>query len=249
MARDLRREKALQAPDALDFGNLFGHPLLEGLIPAREVGCLRQHAIVERLQAQGRSHSGRKRRLVYRLCQIFVGASVEPSHDVLGVSLCCHQGNGHEWKCTVAFEAATNLDTVEFRHHDIEQNEVWKQRFRRIERLLAIDSLAQVIALGGEPRREDVTVGLVVVDEARRATPRHNNAMAIAHDERKALRMLAGTPNGILSGTWNSIQYLLLSLAIMLQQDALLPSRNGGMIVEATRGGGCSKTFQSGLPY
>jgi hypothetical protein len=80
----------------------------------------------------------RKRRLVYRLCQILVGASVEASHDVLGVSLCCHQDNGHEWKRSVAFEAAANLNTIEFRHHDVEQNEVWKQSFRGIERLLAV---------------------------------------------------------------------------------------------------------------
>ena len=45
--------------------------------------------------------------------------------------------------------------------------------------------------------------------------------------------------SSVLSGTQSRLEaclstYLLLSLAIMLQQDALLPSRNGGMIVCAT---------------
>jgi hypothetical protein len=84
--------------------------------------------------------------------------SDKAGHDVLGISLCCHQDNGHEWKRSVAFQASANLDTVEFPHHDIEQNEVWKQRFRCIESLLAIGSVAQVITLGRESRRKDVAV-------------------------------------------------------------------------------------------
>ena len=112
--------------------------------------------------------------MVHRLCQIFVGAGVEASHDILGIGLCRHQDNGHEGKRSVAFEAAANLDTIEFRHHDIEQNEVWKQCFRRIERLLAIGRLAQLIALRGEPLRKDVTVGFVVVDD--------QNARWIVHE-------------------------------------------------------------------
>ena len=42
------------------------------------------------------------------------------------------------------------------------------------DRLLAIRSLAQGIALGREPRREDVAVGFVVVDD--------QNARRIVHD-------------------------------------------------------------------
>jgi hypothetical protein len=172
--RDLRWKKPLQAPDALDFGNLFGHPLLEGPVPIREIGCLRQHAILERLQAQDRSYSGQKRGLVHRLCQIFVGAGVESRHDVLGINHRGNQNDGHERKRSVAFQATANLESVEFRHHHIEQDEVRQKCFGGGDRLLAIRSFAQRITLGREPRREDVTVGFVVVDD--------QNARRIVHD-------------------------------------------------------------------
>jgi hypothetical protein len=59
------------------------------------------------------------------------------------------------------FQAATNLDAIEFRHHDIEQDEVRYPRFRDRKCLLAIRSLAQVVTLGCKPRRQDVAVGVV----------------------------------------------------------------------------------------
>jgi hypothetical protein len=74
--------------------------------------------------------------------------------------------------------------------------------------------------------------------EARRATPRHKNAMAIAHDEREALRMLAGTPNG-------STESILLThgFAIGMLHDLV---RNGLATAETRtmRAGGGS--FESG---
>ena len=80
---DLRRQKALQASDALDLGNLLCDPLLKGPVPGCEIGRLRLHLIMQRLDAQNRSHAGDQRRLVDRLGQIFVGPGVETSHDIL----------------------------------------------------------------------------------------------------------------------------------------------------------------------
>ena len=84
---DLRRQKALQAADALDLGELLCDALLERLVPDREVGRLRLHLIVQRLDAQHRLHAGDQRRLVDRLGQILVGAGFEPGDDVLAVRL------------------------------------------------------------------------------------------------------------------------------------------------------------------
>src|SRR5262245_11463269 len=138
---NLRRQKLPQAPNALDFGNLLGYPLLKRMIPICKICCLLQYSILKRLQPQNGSNSGHKRCLVNRLCQILVGASVESEHDVFCISLRGNENDGHEGKCTVPFQTTANLNSVEFWHHDIEQDEVWQKGFCGGKRLLAVRSL------------------------------------------------------------------------------------------------------------
>ena len=74
---DLRREKSLEPADPLDLGELLAHALLERLVPAREVGGLLLHLIVQLLLPQHRFDARKERHLVDRLAQILVGPGLE----------------------------------------------------------------------------------------------------------------------------------------------------------------------------
>jgi hypothetical protein len=87
---------------------------------------------------------------------------------------------------SVTFQATANLKSVEFRHHDIEQDKVRQKCFGGGDRHLAVRRFAQCIAFGCEPRPEDVAVGFVVVDD--------QNARWIVHDlgpDRRSRRVFA----------------------------------------------------------
>ena len=72
---------------------------------------------------------------------------------------------GRNGCCGVALEATADLDTVEVRHHDVEQDQVGTVLCHRGQRLLAVGGLQRRIAMGLEPRHDDVAVDLVVIDD------------------------------------------------------------------------------------
>jgi len=172
----LRRQKALQAPDTLDLSNLLCYPMLERSVPGRELGCLRLHLVVERFDAQDRSHSGHERRLINRFGEILVGTGVESGDDILAVHLRRHQNDGQERKSRVALETAAGLDTVELRHHHVEENEVGTMLLDRSQRLLTVSSLEGLVAMPFQPRHDDIAIRLVVIDD--------KDARGIVHNER-----------------------------------------------------------------
>jgi hypothetical protein len=80
---DLRRKKILELVHAIKLGNLLVYPLFERLVPTGKIPRQDLDLVVELLDAQHRAHAGDQRRLIDRLGEIFVGAGVEPSNDVL----------------------------------------------------------------------------------------------------------------------------------------------------------------------
>src|SRR5260370_40761709 len=102
--RELGGKKTLQSCDALDLGNLFGHPQFETAIPFCKVVRLRLHAIVEFLQAENRPHSGDQRRMIDRLRKIFVSAGIKASHHVLRIGSGRQNDDRRERAIAVALE-------------------------------------------------------------------------------------------------------------------------------------------------
>src|SRR5262249_43509252 len=145
--------------------NLLRYAMLERSVPGRELGCLRLHLVVERFGAQDRSHSGHERRLINRFGEILVGTGIESSHDIFAVHLCRHQNDGQEGKSGVALKSAAGLDTVELRHHHVEENEVGTMLLDRSQRLLTVSSLEGLVAMPFQPRHYDIAIHLVVIDD------------------------------------------------------------------------------------
>jgi hypothetical protein len=155
---DLRGQESLEAGHALDLAELIGDALLQVAV---HVGDL----VVQLLETEGGLDPRHQRHLVDRLGEIFVGAGLEPGHDVLGVGLGGAQDDRHERQRGVGLELLADLDAVDLRHHDVEQDQVGEQLPGGGKRLLAIRGLLELIALRTEPRHEDVAVGLVVVND------------------------------------------------------------------------------------
>ena len=155
---DLRREESLQPRHALDLAELLGDALLEVAV---HVGDL----VVQLLEPQHGFDPRHQRHLVDRLGEIFVGAGLEPGHDVLGVRLGGAQDDRHERQRGIVLEPFADFDAVDLRHHDVEQDQVGEELLGGGERLLAVAGLPEFVALRPEPRHQDVAVGLVVVDD------------------------------------------------------------------------------------
>lgn len=71
----------------LDLGELFGHSLLQGLVPLRKPVRLRPRLVVERLRATHGAHPREERAGFEGFEQIFVGAGIQVGND-LPLSLC-----------------------------------------------------------------------------------------------------------------------------------------------------------------
>ena len=72
---------------------------------------------------------------------------------------------GMKGRLRVALQPAAYVDTVELRHHHIEQYQVGQKFLRCRKRLLAVGGMVQVVAVGRQPHRENVAIGRVVVDD------------------------------------------------------------------------------------
>jgi hypothetical protein len=139
--------------------------LLERAIPRGKVGGLRPHLIVQLLEAQDRLHARHQCHLVDRLGQIFVGSRFQTGDHIRAGRLGGDEDDGHERQVCIGFEPPAHFHAVELRHHDVQQDEVWKVLHGGRERLLAVGGLEQFIALGRKPRHQNVAIHLVVIDD------------------------------------------------------------------------------------
>ena len=88
-----------------------------------------------------------------------------PATTSLESALAVHRMIGMNGSVASALMLLADLDAVDLRHHDVEQDQVGQQFLGGGERLLAVGGLLEVVALRPEPRHQDVAVGLVVVDD------------------------------------------------------------------------------------
>ena len=102
--------------------------------------------------------------MLERLGQVVVAAGFEAGDDILGVGLGGHQDDRDEPVRRVLLEPLHDLDAVELRHHDVEQDQIGLELGRARERLLAVSRGDDLIALRFEPDAQDIQVGRDVVD-------------------------------------------------------------------------------------
>ncbi len=116
--------------------------------------------------AQHRTHARHQRRMVDRLRQVVVPASLESVDDILAIRLGGDEDDRDEGQRGVGLEAPRHLDPVEPRHHDVEQDEVGEVHRRRDQRGLAIARRHHLVSLALQPHGQDLDVlGGIVDDE------------------------------------------------------------------------------------
>ena len=114
------------------------------LFQAGESAACAGHAIRQFLHPQHRFDARNQRRLIDRLGQVFVGASLKAEDDILGVGFCGHQNDRHERQVGVRLQPAADFEAVELRHHHVEQDQVGQLFAGDGKRFLAIASLQQL---------------------------------------------------------------------------------------------------------
>src|SRR5262249_30225025 len=88
-------------------------------------------------------------------------------------------------------KSAAGLDTVELRHHHVEENEVGTMLLDRSQRLFTVSSLEGLVAMPFQPRHDDIAIRLVVIDD--------EDTRGIVHNERPQTATMAHTP-----GSWQA---------------------------------------------
>jgi hypothetical protein len=130
-----------------------------------QLGRQRLRAVVKFLDAQHRANARQQRAVVDRLREVLIAAGLEPGDHVLGLAESGHEDDRRERKARIGAQPSADLDAVEPRHHDVEQDEIGRRLARGGQRLLAVGRGDDVVAGAGEPRLQDLHVRRVVVDD------------------------------------------------------------------------------------
>jgi hypothetical protein len=170
--RQLPREEAPQAPEALDLPHLLGDPGLECAVELDELGGLLADGVLVPLDAQQRAHPRQQLGAVEGLGDEVVGARVEGRNLLLLAAGRDHQhreGLGGR----VLPQAPAHLVAVHPRHEDVQQHDVGLALGHRAQGLLAGGRRRHLVPLGTEDGLEQPDVGRRVVHHQYPARPGH----------------------------------------------------------------------------
>ena len=103
--------------------------------------------------------------MVDRLGEILVGPGLEPGDDVFRVGHRRHQNDRDERRTLLFLERAADLDTVDLRHHDVEQDQIGLRLMGHRQSLFAVSGGDDLIAIGRQAGPHDPKVGGVVVSD------------------------------------------------------------------------------------
>ena len=100
-----------------------------------------------------------------RLGEIVVSARIESGNDVSRIGFGREQDDGDEAQRRIRLQAPCHRDAVEFRHHDVEEDEVGIARLGLGQCLLAVDCGNDFVAMVLQPHRHDFEVLRCIVDD------------------------------------------------------------------------------------
>ena len=108
--------------------------------------------ILQSLDAQHRFHASFELGEVDGLCDVVVSARIESFDFVLSRVECGLQDDWNERQALVRLESPYDLEPIDARHHDVEEDEIGRRFVDLRERLLAIHCGIDGVATRGEPR-------------------------------------------------------------------------------------------------
>ena len=116
--------------------------------------------------------------MVHGFGEVLVGPRLEPGHDVLRVGHRRHEDDRDEHGILPFLEPPADFDAVDFRHHDVEQDQVGRRVPRCGERLLAVGGGDDLVSISRQTRPHDAKIGGVVIgdQDARRSPHRSPSA-------------------------------------------------------------------------
>ncbi len=107
------------------------------------------------------------------LDDIIRAACLEPLQDVLPIGQSGNEDYRHVGQFGYRLEALANRDAIEFRHHDVEQDQVRPDAFANPQRRLAIGRGKHLVALGFKRVGQYPHIDSLIVDHE---NPGHDSA-------------------------------------------------------------------------
>ena len=151
---DVRGKEALELPEALQLGHLFGDALFELQVPFLERLGLAPDLVLQRFHPQQRAHAREQLGLVDRLGQEIVGAGLDAMHALLRR---IERGDEHHRQQRgrgVGADAPADVVAGQARHHDVEQHQVRPFRRHLGQRFLAVGGGRHGVALDDQAGRQ-----------------------------------------------------------------------------------------------
>ena len=163
--RELRREKAPQAADALELADLLGDSPLQRSVPILDFGGKCLDRVVQAFDPEHRAYAGGQCGVVDRFGQVLVAAGLEPRDHVLRVRHRGHHNDRRERERGIGTQAPTHLEAVELGHHDVEQDQIRSMLPGGCQPFLAIGRGEDLVAFRDQSSLQDLDVRRVVVDD------------------------------------------------------------------------------------
>src|SRR5258708_11507921 len=103
--------------------------------------------------------------MIDRLRKILVGAGIKAGNHVLRIGSGRQNDVRRERAIAFALEAETNLDAVELRYRDVQEDQVGSAFADGRQTCFAIGRLGRLVAVRTQSRHNDVAIFLAIVDD------------------------------------------------------------------------------------
>jgi len=133
-------------------------------IPLHPLMCCAQ-GILGALEHELRLYASEHDREVEGLGHVVVRAEAQGRHDVLALGLGGSHDDGELARRMFDAQSLEHLDSVDFRHHDVEQHHVEALCGDPVERLLAALRCLDRVTAANQTTREQVSIRLIVVHD------------------------------------------------------------------------------------
>ena len=125
---------------------------------------MRLHGVVQLLDPEHRFHPRDQCGMLERLSQVIVAAGLKPGHNIADLGLSGDQNDRNETQLIILLQLLHDGDTIELRHHDVEQHKIGLELAHLGERILAVRGGHKLISLCGEPDPQQLQIRGIVID-------------------------------------------------------------------------------------
>jgi len=104
----------------------------------------------QQLEADQGPDAREQRQVAHRLREEIIRAGLQTAHAIGDVAQCGHHDDRDVRGLGIGLQELADLEAVEARHHDVEQDEIGRLAPRQVDRLVAVIRRDDVVVLAGQ---------------------------------------------------------------------------------------------------